>query len=82
MTKAVAHSILCVVLTVMVGVSQARADEPSLLTVVGELKAQQVQISENETKIEAKLTSLAETIRVARIFMSRGGGAHKIPKKK
>jgi hypothetical protein len=82
MTKAFAHSVLCVVLTATVAASPGRADEPPLLTVVSELKAQQAQISENETKIEAKLTSLADTIRVARIFMSRGGGGHKLPKKK
>ncbi|HEY2712186.1 MAG TPA: hypothetical protein VGI60_06705 [Chthoniobacterales bacterium] len=38
-----------------------------------QVQAQQQQIAENQAKIDAKLASLAEAIRVARIYASRGG---------
>ena len=38
-----------------------------------EVQAQQIQIAENQAKIDAKLATLAEAIRVARIYSSRGG---------
>jgi len=37
------------------------------------VQAQQRQIAENQANIDAKLASLAEAIRVARIYASRGG---------
>ena len=42
-----------------------------------ELAAQQVVIDENQTKIEEKIAKIAEDIRQARIFVSRGGGTKK-----
>ena len=47
------------------------SDEQKLLTLVKEVQAQQVQIADNQAKIDAKLTEIAETIRVARIFTGR-----------
>ncbi len=46
-------------------------DQEKLLALVKEVQAQQSQITANQTKIDAKLTDLAETLRVARIFSSR-----------
>jgi ABC-type transporter MlaC component len=46
-------------------------DQEQLLTLVKEVQAQQAQIAANQTKIDAKLADLAETLRVARIFSSR-----------
>ena len=46
-------------------------DQEKLLTLVKEVQAQQSQIVANQTKIDAKLADLAETLRVARIFSSR-----------
>jgi ABC-type transporter MlaC component len=46
-------------------------DQEKLLTLVKEVQAQQAQIAANQTKIDAKLADLAETLRVARIFSSR-----------
>jgi hypothetical protein len=48
------------------------ANDEKLLALVKEVQAQQTQIAENQGKIEAKLAEIAETIRVARIFTSRG----------
>lgn len=42
---------------------------------VKELQEQQAQIADNQAKIEAKLAVIAEAIRQARIFVSRGGSA-------
>lgn len=49
----------------------ASKDDQELLALIKEVQAQQSQIAENQTKIEAKLAQVAETIRVARIFASR-----------
>jgi hypothetical protein len=46
-------------------------DQEKLLALVKEVQAQQSQIAANQTKIDAKLADLAETLRVARIFSSR-----------
>jgi hypothetical protein len=59
-----------------VGAQDARAQ---LLKAVSELTQQQAQIADNQTKIDGKIADLGETIRVARIFMSRAGGKHKPP---
>jgi hypothetical protein len=40
---------------------------------IKEVQAQQVVIADNQAKIDAKLVALAEAIRVARIYSSRGG---------
>lgn len=49
-----------------------QTDQPQqLLALVKEVQAQQAQIAANQQKIDAKLSDLAETIRVARIYSSR-----------
>src|SRR6266446_8382000 len=49
----------------------SKGDQEKLLILVKEVQAQQSQIVANQTKIDAKLADLAETLRVARIFSSR-----------
>jgi hypothetical protein len=46
-------------------------DNKEMLALVKEIQAQQVQITENQAKIDAKLVETAETLRIARIFTSR-----------
>jgi outer membrane lipoprotein-sorting protein len=46
-------------------------DNKEVLALVKEVQAQQVQITENQAKIDAKLAEIAETLRIARIFTSR-----------
>jgi hypothetical protein len=48
-------------------------DDQELLTLIKEVQTQQAQIAENQTKIEAKMAELAETIRVARLFAGKAG---------
>ncbi len=56
------------------GAQSPGADDPKQLqAMLKEVQAQQVQMAENQAKIDAKLVSLAEAIRVARIYASRGG---------
>jgi hypothetical protein len=50
------------------------AKEPDELNaLISEVQAQQKEIADNQAKIDEKLTTLAETVREARIFSSRGG---------
>ncbi len=53
---------------------QAGAEDPLLAPLVEEITKQQATIVDNQTKIEEKLAGIAEDLRVARIFVGRGGG--------
>ena len=53
--------------------SNAPEDPKQVEALIKEVQAQQVVIAENQAKIDAKLVTLAEAIRVARIYSSRGG---------
>jgi hypothetical protein len=61
-------------------VAAPAADAPSdqqaqqVLAVAREVKDQQAAIAENQAKIDAKLATIAEDLRVARIYSSRSGG--------
>jgi hypothetical protein len=63
----------------MLGSVDAQDASAQLLKAVSELTQQQAQIADNQTKIDGKIADLGETIRVARIYMSRAGGKHKPP---
>lgn len=51
----------------------APVDPKQLETLLKEVQAQQTLMAENQAKIDAKLVALGETIRVAKIYSSRGG---------
>jgi hypothetical protein len=53
---------------------QAASDEAALAALISELAAQQTNITANQAKIDEKIAAIAEDIRVARIFVGRGGG--------
>ncbi len=53
--------------------SPAASDDQQLETLLKEVQAQQIQIADNQTKIDAKLVTLGEAIRIAKIYASRGG---------
>jgi hypothetical protein len=61
-------------------VSSAPAQAPQhnpaqegLAALIKEVRAQQAAIAANQIKLNEKLATLAETIRLARIYSSRGG---------
>ena len=54
--------------------SATQQQEQQVLTVAREVQDQQAAIAENQAKIDAKLATIAESLRVARIYSSRGGG--------
>ncbi len=49
------------------------APDPAVATLVDDLQAQQKTLADNQAKIDAKLAAITETLRQARIFVSRGG---------
>jgi hypothetical protein len=59
--------------------TSTRAEPNDLLSIAKELQLQQMQITENQTKADAKIVDLADAVRVARIYTSRLGGTHKAP---
>ena len=83
MKKGVTHVLACLSIFASMFCS-SNAQEPSnLVAAVDALKKQQPEIADNQTKIDEKIADLTENIRLARLYMSRGGGKHKplpIPK--
>ncbi len=63
--------ILLALLSSVAQTPDSKGDQEKLLILVKEVQAQQSQIVANQTKIDAKLADVAETLRVARIFSSR-----------
>ena len=59
--------------------AHAQDQAAQLLATVNGLKQQQAQIADNQAKLDQKIAEVGESIRVARIFMSRAGGKHKPP---
>ena len=53
--------------------SASQQPEQQVLAVAKEVQNQQVAIAENQAKIDAKLATIGEYLRVARIYSSRGG---------
>ena len=53
------------------------ADDGAVPQLIADVAAQQAAILENHAKIDEKLAGIAEDIRVARIFVGRGGGKAK-----
>jgi hypothetical protein len=51
----------------------ASAEEQQIQALVAEVRAQQVTLAENQAKIDAKLATIAEAVRIARIYASRSG---------
>jgi len=51
----------------------AQQTPQQVLALVKEVQAQQTLMAENQAKIDAKLATVAEAVRVARIYSSRGG---------
>jgi len=53
--------------------SAAQQQEQEVLAIAKEVQSQQVLIAENQAKMDAKIATITEALRVARIFSSRGG---------
>jgi hypothetical protein len=62
-----------VALTPMKSSGEAASDDAALMALLNDVTAQQATLLDNQTKIDAKLATVAENVRVARIFVSRGG---------
>ena len=54
--------------------AQSPVTDPKMVeSLLKEVQAQQIVIADNQAKIDAKLAAVAEAIRIARIYGSRGG---------
>lgn len=59
------------------GQAAAAGEDPALTALLTDVVAQQAVVADNQTKIDAKLATISETLRLARIYVGRGGG--KVP---
>ena len=59
--------------TIPFGLAQTQDanQEQKLLALIKDVQAQQVQLAENQAKIEAKLNDVTEIVRTARIYTKR-----------
>ncbi len=64
---------IVLITTASAQVPQTTAGDQKSIALVKEIREQQAQIAANQEKIEAKLTALAEAVRQAKIYSSRGG---------
>jgi hypothetical protein len=70
--------IVCCVFAAAVGApaaepsQEAERDQQQAAALVKEVQAQQAAIADNQTKIDARLASIAEAVRQAKIYASRG----------
>lgn len=53
------------------------APDAAIAQLITEVAAQQTTILENQNQIDEKLAAIGEDVRVARIFVGRGGGKAK-----
>jgi hypothetical protein len=60
--------------TVPVRVAVAPVEDPATAALAVEVLQQQAKIVENQKLIDDKLAIIAENLRIARIYVSRGGG--------
>jgi hypothetical protein len=67
----------CTIITLAASApAQAPQQSPAqaeLAALIKDVRAQQAAMAANQVKIDEKLATLTETIRVARIYSSRGG---------
>ncbi|HEY1582422.1 MAG TPA: hypothetical protein VGF73_04915 [Chthoniobacterales bacterium] len=73
MKKLILLGILALFAGTIAAQSPATADDQRVAALLKEVQAQQIQIADNQAKIDAKLVSLGEAIRIAKIYASRGG---------
>ena len=53
---------------------QAAGDEQAIALIVTEIAGQHAKIAANQQAIDQKVAAIEENLRVARIYVSRGGG--------
>jgi len=54
--------------------AQIALDSPAGTEMFQDLKTQQATIADNQKQIDDKLAGIGEALRIARIYVSRGGG--------
>jgi hypothetical protein len=82
MTKSVTIAVCFITIaTALVWPVRAQDKSAQLIAAVNALKQQEAEIADNQGKLDQKIAEVGETVRVARIFMSRAGGKHKPPPK-
>lgn len=52
---------------------ESERDQQQVLALAKEVQTQQTAIAENQTKIDAKTVTIAEALRLAKIYASRSG---------
>ncbi len=67
-------ALAAILLAPMSSKGEAAGDDVALTALLTDVATQQAAIADNQAKIDAKLATIGESVRLARIFVSRGGG--------
>lgn len=80
MSKTFVGALICLLIFAAI-VCSGNAQDPAspISQMVNALKKQQTELTDNQNKLDEKIADLAESVRVARLYMSRAGGKHKPP---
>ncbi len=68
-----ALAICATALTLFAQTASTPSSDTAVTAVIEEIQTQQKAIAENQGKIDEKLAAIAEEIRLARLFVARGG---------
>jgi endonuclease III len=71
MRRFLVATFVCLVLSSGVAQTPDAQQQEQLLALVKQVRAQQAQIADNQTKIESKIAEVAESVRLARIYSKR-----------
>lgn len=65
---------ICPLLAASLSAQAPAPDQPAeVQALIKAVQTQEIQIAENQAKIDEKLAAVAEAVRVAKIYASRGG---------
>ena len=54
--------------------AQSETQSPAVTALIQDLQTQQATLADNQKQIDAKIAGIAEALRIARIYVGRGGG--------
>jgi ABC-type transporter MlaC component len=72
-TTALSVWLACTFLGSINAADPGTALDQQVAAAIKEIQAQQATIADNQAKIDAKLATVGEAVRIARIYSSRGG---------
>ena len=71
--KRIITAIFALSLISVANAAESSPQDPQVIALIKEIQTQQATIVSNQSKIDSRMADVAEALRVARIYSSRGG---------